>query len=268
MKLKCVNLNTYKPFLEREFQFDNTPYLVYCQYMEYSISKKITLKKRGINANEKKMLSLMLVFTMVFGVLSPNLVLANKHNVSESTNSIESMYSDDAYYKQLKEIEFTSEEILELYQNEANKTQVNLKLPEELAKEVNETHVYFDENYADIKTNSAIIETYAYYDGEIRNSSYSFNIAQIARYFGWTGAGTATAFLINNVTKTKFTQYIVSSVGLGTLFAIVSIAGVIFGEIANRYGDGFTTYTEEMYQYDTWEGFGKWYLLDIYRVWW
>lgn len=170
-------------------------------------------------------------------------------------------YDSDWMYNQLKELGFTNDEMLELYQREANQTGIDIHLPSRLAEATGVEYVY---SFSDGRVNSYAATPS---DGAVKEDIYNINFNTIARACGWTGAGTGTAFIIAQVTKQQFIKALVSSVGLGWVSAIVTIGGLIFSELA-QHNSGCTIIVKSTYQYDEYEGFGKWYMVDItYELW-
>lgn len=172
-------------------------------------------------------------------------------------------YSDDKTYSQLIEIGFTNQEILDLYQRESNVTGIKLKLPDKLKQIMNIDFVTPD------VSERIHYEDFILYanNGDIRYQNYSINFDRIARNLGWAGGGTGAAFIIANVSKNQFARAVVSSVGLGWVSAIVSVAGAIFTGLAT-YNNGVTITTKSRYAYDEYEGFGKWYLVEASYYFW
>lgn len=209
----------------------------------------------------KRKISILLTLTMF--LLSATSSFATSHSTEISLyendyKAFDSMaYSNETIYNQLVDIGFTDVEMLGLYQKESNEIGIELKLPEKLIEATGIEYVSPEEVNISYSNN---IVSYAN-TGDVRYRSYDINFDRIARSLGWTGGGTGAAFIIAHVSKNEFAKAIVSSVGLGWVSAIVSVAGVIFSELA-RYNEGVTITTTSRYAYDEYEGFGKWYLVD------
>ncbi|WP_273497466.1 hypothetical protein [Peptoniphilus rhinitidis] len=172
----------------------------------------------------------------------------------------ENSYKSNELYNTLVDVGFSDEEIIELYQREADKTGISFNLPENLKEKLNVTKVITN------NTNPQMMLLRSY-DGEIRHRTISINFDKIARYCGWSGHGSSALFIINEVTKSQFTKALITSSGLGWAVAIVDVAGIIFSSLAKDH-TGVDLYLTERYQYDEYEGFGKWYLVDAdYKFW-
>ncbi|MDO5027870.1 MAG: hypothetical protein Q4E36_01275 [Bacillota bacterium] len=208
---------------------------------------------------KKRFLSIFIAINIIIAAFNPVLISAYY-----KTNSYSSVYSYDSYYEKLKEFDFTIEEMIALYQKEANQMGIDLKLPEKLAEASGITQVFHMKEFTNTnKENNRIFTTYSY-DGQIRYLTYTFDFDELARYFGWIGGISAVAFIKNRVSEDALAKYIVTNMGLGTLFAVVNIASLILsGLSASDILHGFKIYTKQRYQYDEYEGFGKWYLLEI-----
>lgn len=207
---------------------------------------------------KRKYSSLLLVMLLVFNVCS--VAYANGFNSEENKFINASTYNDDKLYFQLRSIGFSDEEIVELYQKESDKTGINFELPNALKETTNLNNVISNQT----NTQALLLRANT---GDVRNRTISINFADIARYCGQTGGGSGAAFIIGQVTKNQFIKAFVATAGLGWVTAVISIAGVIFGELSIN-NQGVTLYLQERYAYDEYEGFGKWYMVDIsHRIW-
>lgn len=179
----------------------------------------------------------------------------NASAVSNDKNISNHPYDSETLYNQLVEIGFTDDEMLELYQREADKTGVDIHLPDKLAESAGVEYVY-----SCSRGERALLTTPQ--SGDVKYDYYTINFDTIARACGWTGGGTAVAFIISQVTKNAFIKAVVASVGLGWVSAIASIAGVIFGELSREHTGCIIT-VKSVYQYDEYEAVAKWYMIDI-----
>ncbi|BAK97996.1 hypothetical protein OBV_07980 [Oscillibacter valericigenes Sjm18-20] len=200
----------------------------------------------------KKSVSLMLVFVMILSLS------VNASAVPNDTNVSMEPYDSETLYNQLAQIGFTNDEMLELYRREANKTGVDIHLPDKLAESAGVEYVYSC-------SSGEMALLAAYKEGDVRYQDYTINFDDIARVCGWTGGGTGVAFIIAQVSKKEFIKAVVSSVGLGWVSAITSVAGVVFSELS-RYNTGCTFTVKSVYRYDEDEGFAKWYMVDASHV--
>ena len=202
-----------------------------------------------------------MAFVMVFSLSTKTYAISNNMvhvNVSEISSE---PYDSDWMYNRLEELGFTSNEILELYQREANQIGIDIHLPEKLAEVVGLDYVH------SISNDSAEYYATSPENGDVKYDTCTINFDTIARACGWTGGGTGAAYIIAEVTKDAFLKALVKSAGLGWVSAISSVGGVIFSELA-RHHTGCTITTKSIYQYDEYEGFGKWYMVDItYELW-
>lgn len=200
-------------------------------------------------------------FTLILVILVNIVTVAYaKNDINENKFLNENSYKSNELYFQLVEVGFSDEEIIELYQREADNTGIDFKLPEILQKKTNISKVISQ------NTSPKAMMLYAN-NGDVRHRTISINFDKIARYCGWAGYGSSTLFLINQVTKDQFTKALLASSGLGWVAAMIDVAGFIFSDLAADY-EGVDLYITERYQYDEYEGFGKWYLIDAdYRFW-
>ena len=172
----------------------------------------------------------------------------------------ENSYKSNELYNTLVDVGFSDEEIIELYQREADKTGIDFKLPEVLQNKVHITKVVSQNKSA--KT----IMLYAN-NGDTRHRTISVNFNDVARYCGWPGGGTSAAFIIGNVTKSEFIKAVIANAGLQWVAAVTTVVGIAFGYIS-KYHEGIDLYLTETYYYDEYELMGKWTLVDAdYRLW-
>lgn len=208
----------------------------------------------------KKLVSFVLAITMMFSLSAKAIAISSESVIDVPSYSVTDIpYDSDQMYNELKKLGFTDSEMLELYEREADKTGVTIRLPRKLADAVKMEY---------IEPQAGSVITYAEpTDGDVRYNTYKVSFNDIARACGWTGGGTGVAFIIAQVSQQAFLKALVASVGLGWVSAIVSVGGVIFSELALVHS-GCTITTKSMYTYDQYEGFGKWYLVDAtYKLW-
>lgn len=206
---------------------------------------------------KKRFLCILLGFVFLTNIVT---ISYAKDNRDENRFLNENSYTSNELYDTLVDVGFTDDEILELYQKEADKTGISFNLPENLKEKLNVTKVITN------NTNPQRMMLRSY-DGETRHRTISINFDKVAEYCGWSGHGSSALFIINQVTKSQFTKALIASSGLGWAIAIVDIAGFIFSKLA-KYHTGVDLYLTERYQYDQYEGYGKWYLIDAdYRFW-
>lgn len=200
-------------------------------------------------------------FTLILVILVNIVTVAYaKNDINENKFLNENSYKSNELYFQLVEVGFSDEEIIELYQKEADSSGIDFKLPEILQSKTNISKVVSQ------NTNPKTMMLYAN-NGDTRHRTISINFDKIAKYCGWTGRGSSALFIINQVTKDQFTKALIASSGLGWAFIMVEVAEFIFSSLAKHH-TGVDLYITERYQYDEYEGFGKWYLIDAdYRFW-
>lgn len=200
-------------------------------------------------------------FTLILVILVNIVTVAYaKNDINENKFLNENSYKSNELYFQLVEVGFSDEEIIELYQREADNSGIDFKLPEILQNKTNISKVVSQ------NTSPKTMMLYAN-NGDVRHRTISINFDKIARYCGWAGHGPSALFIINQVTKAQFTKALIASSGLGWAFIMVDVAETIFSLLA-KYHTGVDLYISERYQYDEYEGFGKWYLIDAdYRFW-
>lgn len=200
-------------------------------------------------------------FTLILVILVNIVTVAYaKNDINENKFLNENSYKSNELYFQLVEVGFSDEEIIELYQKEADSSGIDFKLPEILQSKTNIIKVVSQ------NTSPKTMMLYAN-NGDVRHRTISINFDKIAKYCGWAGHGSSALFIMNEVTKSQFTKALITSSGLGWAVAIVDVAGIIFSSLAKDYS-GVDLYLTERYQYDEYEGFGKWYLVDAdYKFW-
>lgn len=200
-------------------------------------------------------------FTLILVILVNIVTVAYaKNDINENKFLNENSYKSNELYFQLVEVGFSDEEIIELYQKEADSSGIDFKLPEILQSKTNISKVVSQ------NTSPKTMMLYAN-NGDVRHRTISINFDKIAKYCGWAGHGSSALFIVNEVTKSQFTKALITSSGLGWAVAIVDVAGIIFSSLAKDYS-GVDLYLTERYQYDEYEGFGKWYLVDAdYKFW-
>lgn len=185
---------------------------------------------------------------------------ANNSNREENRFLNENSYKSNEMYYTLVDVGFSDEEIVELYQKEADKFGINFKLPEALKEKTKIDKVITTNKNPQalmLRTNN----------GDKRHRTISINFNDVARYCGWSGKGSSALFVINQVTKSQFTKALISSAGLGWTVAISDLAGLIFSKLAKDHS-GVDLYLTEVYWYDEYERMGKWNLIDAdYRLW-
>lgn len=200
-------------------------------------------------------------FTLILVILVNIVTVAYaKNDINENKFLNENSYKSNELYFQLVEVGFSDEEIIELYQREADNSGIDFKLPEILQNKTNISKV--------VSQNTGLKTMMLYANnGDVRHRTISINFDKIARYCGWAGNGSSALFIINQVTKDQFTKALIASSGLGWAFIMVKVAETIFSSLAKSH-TGVDLYITERYQYDEYEGFGKWYLVDAdYRFW-
>lgn len=175
-------------------------------------------------------ISLALVFSSNFSIFANENVYTGLNN-NISRKSISTLYSDDSYYNKFKDIGFSDEEILELYENEANRLGISLKLPDNLSRKYNIESV-------DLETYNrhSSISFYSTTTEKPVNHSITINFTDLAYELGLPGGVAATEYLtrkgIEGAVKKSIVRKIVSSAGFQALAAATTIAAVILGEIS------------------------------------
>ena len=165
--------------------------------------------------NKKRLFSLFISLALVFS--SNFSIFANENiytglNNNISRKSISTLYSDDSYYNKFKDIGFSDEEILELYENEANRLGISLKLPDNLSRKYNIESV-------DLETYNrhSSISFYSTTTEKPVNHSITINFADLAYELGLPGGVAATEYLtrkgIEGAVKKSIVRKIVSSAG-------------------------------------------------------
>ncbi len=175
-------------------------------------------------------ISLALVFSSNFSIFANENVYTGLNN-NISRKSISTLYSDDSYYNKFKDIGFSDEEILELYENEANRLGISLKLPDNLSRKYNIESV-------DLETYNrhSSISFYSTTTEKPVNHSITINFTDLAYELGLPGGVAATEYLtrkgIEGAVKKSIVRKIVSSAGFQALAAATTIAAVILGGIS------------------------------------
>ena len=161
-----------------------------------------------------------------------------------------------------REIGFTDEEMFELYQREADESGVDIRLPSALA-------IAMGTEYAYTAFPGKIVLYAEPQDGDVKYDSFDIDFEAIAKACGWVGKGSAVAFIVSQVTKDAFIKAIVNSTGLGWVSAITTLAGGLFDWLMTHTDStGCTITVKYVYQYDPYEGFGKWYMVNADYVLW
>lgn len=201
-------------------------------------------------------------FTLILVILVNIVTVAYaKNDINENKFLNENSYKSNELYFQLVEVGFSDEEIIELYQKEADSSGIDFKLPEILQSKTNISKVVSQ------NTSPKTMMLYAN-NGDTRHRTISVNFNDVARYCGWPGGGTSAAFIIGNVTKSEFIKAVIANTGLQWVAAVTTVVGIAFGYIS-RYHEGIDLYLTETYYYDEYELMGKWTLVDAdYRLWW
>ena len=172
-------------------------------------------------------------------------------------------YDSDWMYDTLASVGFTNEEMLELYQREADETGVSIHLPDALAAAVGVDSVF-------CRTNNGQLGTYASTpsDGDVRQDTYVIDFDDVADALGRVGnVADAASYIITHSTLATFTQAMIVAGGLDAVSTIITVIGLIYDTIDPAY-EGVTITTTSVYYYDQYEGFGKWYLTDAtYQFW-
>lgn len=173
----------------------------------------------------------------------------------------ENTYSKDEIFEKLSEIGFTPVEMKELYQKEANNFGISFRLPEKLSKEIGIDEVMPQNNKLMLQgfpSNPSI--------GDVYVNSTDINFDKIARILGWTGGGTAIAWIAGNCTKNAVAKSILTGTGLGWVAAAASIAGLLFSEAA-RHHTGVTVKIKYHYIYNN-DGILDWVMGPMSHDWW
>ena len=215
----------------------------------------------------KKVGSLVLAFVLVFS-MSANAFAASAANQTSQRFQVDMdeieihSYDSDWMYDTLREIGFTDEEMFELYQREADESGVDIRLPSALA-------IAMGTEYAYTAFPGKIVLYAEPQDGDVKYDSFDIDFEAIAKACGWVGKGSAVAFIVSQVTKDAFIKAIVNSTGLGWVSAITTLAGGLFDWLMTHTDStGCTITVKYVYQYDPYEGFGKWYMVNADYVLW
>lgn len=208
-----------------------------------------------------------LVLAILMAVAMPVQTLAASNRINYEVCVAGTMipveeYDSEWMYNTLSEIGFTDDEMFELYQKEADKTGVNIHLPDRLANAIGVDYAY-------THFNRVVPYASTPQDGDVRYDSYDVNFEAIAKICGWTGKGLAVSFIVGQVTKDAFIKAVIGSTGLGWVGAATTLIGGLFDWLMDHTDStGCTITVKYAYQYDPYEGFGKWYMVDAYYVLW
>lgn len=218
----------------------------------------------------KKTISFVLSFLLLLqfsGVayassLQPYIDANNDVINTSKTNVAEDMFASNDLYLKLCELGFSEDEILLLYQNEANRLGTSLLLPSQFTQKVAKTVVFPSKGQLSLNNYDLLRVK----DGDKRHFTVSVNFRKVADFLGYTGTGMSIVAFLKAKGERAFTKALISTAGLSFVSIVISVAGEVFGLLSTRW-TGVTFYLTQSYAYDPYELMGKWYLVDAsYRL--
>lgn len=179
-----------------------------------------------------------------------NKEIANELSPNDLVNK--DSYSSEDFYNQLKDLGFTNEEMLDLYQKEADKLGIELKLPEKL---------YEFSNINSVKPvlNSRYTALREFPSNPRKKQSYTavctVDFNEICKYLGYSGA-TGAVWIVGHCTKQQVAKAIIATNGFMWVTAATALAGAVFTALAQSH-NGFKAkvtwhYTENNDGYLDW----------------
>lgn len=208
-------------------------------------------------------MAFVIVFSMSANVFAASAIIQESQTIRVNLEGIEvPSYDSMQLYVALKEIGFTDEEMFELYQREADRTGVDVRLPDALAIAMGKAYAY--------TTFPGRIMSYSEpQDGDEKFSTYKIDFGEFAKYCGWGGdVGNAIEFIVAlgvNVFTKNAIRYL-GLVGAGIIL-VTGILKDIFAELDAKY-DGVTLVVKSVYHYDEYERLGKWYMVHVDYTFW